>query len=113
MFPAVGSEHGESGDGDISTASQTSWANQYPFLNVSVTPVECSIVCPEAIAEHIFRPIIAQVSQTQERGSGRAIISSEDYVVISIEGEEMEAGQRVLDLTSPLALAGMYVNRDT
>ena len=108
MFPAIGSEDGEPGGGDAATASQIPWANQYPFLNVSVTPVECSIVCPKAIAQQIFRPTIDQASQTQNLGSGWAIISSEDYVVISIEGEGMEAGQRVLDLTSPLALAGMY-----
>lgn len=38
-----------------------------------------------------------------------ATISSEDFVVISVEGEGLEAGQRVLELTSPLALAGMCV----
>jgi len=40
---------------------------------------------------------------------GRATISSEDFVVISVEGEGLDAGQRVLELTTPLALAGMYV----
>ncbi len=40
---------------------------------------------------------------------GRATISSEDSVVISVEGEGLEAGKRVLELTTPLALAGMYV----
>jgi hypothetical protein len=40
---------------------------------------------------------------------GRATISSEDFVVMSVEGEGLEAGQRVLELTTPLALAGMYV----
>jgi hypothetical protein len=34
-------------------------------------------------------------------------ISDEEFVVISVEGAGMEAGQRVLELTSPLALAGM------
>lgn len=43
--------------------------------------------------------------------SRRATISSEDFVVISVEGEGLEAGQRVLELTTPLALAGMYVSR--
>ncbi len=40
---------------------------------------------------------------------GRATISSETFVVISVEGEGLEAGKRVLELTTPLALAGMYV----
>ena len=40
-------------------------------------------------------------------GGHDASISAEDFVVISVEGAGMEAGQRVLELTSPLALAGM------
>ena len=31
----------------------------------------------------------------------------EDFVVMQVDGEGLEAGQRVLELTSPLALAGM------
>ena len=34
-------------------------------------------------------------------------ITSEDYVVMQVDGEGLDAGQRVLELTSPLALAGM------
>lgn len=34
-------------------------------------------------------------------------ISKDDFVVIQVGGEGMAAGQRVLDLTAPLALAGM------
>ena len=40
-------------------------------------------------------------------GSDDASVSSEDLVAISVEGEGLEAGQRVLELTSPLAMAGM------
>jgi hypothetical protein len=36
-------------------------------------------------------------------------ISKEDYSVIVIGGEGLEAGQRVLDLTGPLALAGIPI----
>lgn len=36
-------------------------------------------------------------------------ISKEDYSVIIIGGEGLEAGQRVLDLTGPLALAGIPI----
>lgn len=34
-------------------------------------------------------------------------ISSEDYVAIQVDGQGLDAGQRVLELTSPLAMAGM------
>lgn len=41
-----------------------------------------------------------------ENGS-KVMISKEDYVVVQVEGEGLDAGSRVLDLTSPLAMAGM------
>ena len=54
------------------------------------------------MAEDLFRPAIGGTSSDHD-----ASISAEDFVVISVEGAGMEAGQRVLELTSPLALAGM------
>lgn len=60
------------------------------------------------MAECLFRPVIDQaVSSPGADGDHYASISVEDFVVISVEGAGMEAGQRVLELTSPLALAGM------
>ncbi|KAL8819112.1 MAG: hypothetical protein Q9223_002383 [Gallowayella weberi] len=82
----------------------SSWTNRYPFLNISVTPVECSIVCPKPLAEELFGH--NGPSATAKNG---ATLFSEDLVVMSVEGEGLEAGKRVLELTSPLALAGMYV----
>lgn len=89
--------------------SQPSWANRHAFLNVSVTPIECSIVCSKNLAQEYFASIPTQNRAASEFSSKAATISSEDFVVISVEGEGLEAGQRVLELTSPLALAGMYV----
>ena len=31
----------------------------------------------------------------------------EDYMVFQVDGQGLDAGQRVLELTSPLAMAGM------
>ncbi len=53
-------------------------------------------------------PLLAQATKVAVE-PGCATISSEDFVVISVRGEGLEAGQRVLELTSPLALAGMLV----
>lgn len=90
--------------------TQPSWANRHAFLNVSVTPIECSIVCSKDLARELFASAPAQNRAASEFSSKTATISSEDFVVISVEGEGLEAGQRVLELTSPLALAGMYVD---
>ena len=60
------------------------------------------------MAEDLFRPAFSGVvSSHGADGDHYASISAEEFVVISVEGAGMEAGQRVLELTSPLALAGM------
>ena len=87
--------------------SAVPWATQHPFLNVSITPIECSVVCSKALAKEYFAPVIAQAPKRKDSDGDRATISSEDFVVISVEGEGLDAGQRVLELTSPLAMAGM------
>ncbi|KAM3417618.1 hypothetical protein BST61_g5854 [Cercospora zeina] len=82
------------------------WCHWKPFTNVSITPSECSVVCPRDDAEALFRPLIANLSASLQK---QVSISKEDYSVITIGGEGLEAGQRVLDLTSPLALAGIPI----
>ena len=60
------------------------------------------------MAEDLVRPAIGRaITSFGADGDHCASVSAEDFVVISIEGAGMEAGQRVLELTSPLALAGM------
>lgn len=82
------------------------WNYWLPFVNVSITPNACSIVCPREEATALFQPLVASLStELQEQVS----ISEEDYSAITIGGEGLEAGQRVLDLTSPLALAGIPI----
>lgn len=51
-----------------------------------------------------FEPILERLDKN---ASKQVSISRDDFVVIQVGGEGMEAGQRVLDLTAPLALAGM------
>lgn len=83
------------------------WTNQRPFLNISITPIECSVVCSTLLAQQYFTPVIARVNQSLGKDHDHATISTEDFVVVSVEGAGLEAGQRVLDLTCPLAMAGM------
>ncbi len=101
IFPANplngGAEHPEH-----TPQHDSSWASRYPFLNISITPTECSIVCLKSLAEELFNTTATSTTNRHE-----ASIFSEDLVVMSVEGEGLEAGKRVLELTSPLALAGM------
>ncbi len=82
------------------------WMFWHPFVNISITNNECSIVCPRRQAEDIFEPLLEKLPALLRKSIS---ISREDYSVIVIGGEGLEAGKRVLDLTSPLALAGISI----
>ena len=96
--------HTSNGVSDYGVPS-TPWSNQHPFLNISITPLECSILCSKELAQQYFAPVISRLHKAFSKNE--ASISSEDFIAVSVEGEGLEAGQRVLELTSPLAMAGM------
>lgn len=78
----------------------------HPFVNVSITTTECSIACPRQLADEYFEPVLEILSPITKKSVS---ISRDDFSVIIIGGEGLEAGQRVLDLTGPLALAGISI----
>ena len=80
--------------------------HKHGFLNISVTPTECSIVCHTAWAQNVFAPFIAKLPKERSR---QVQISKESYIVFSVSSAGMEAGQRVMDLTAPLAMAGIPI----
>lgn len=77
------------------------------FLNVSITPVEVSVICPRRLVEKYFQPLISALGQLDNGLQSRLDVSDNDYVAMQVIGQGLEAGKRVLELTSPLALAGM------
>jgi len=82
------------------------WPCEHPFINISITPVECSIVCSRTLASELFVSVLNLLDpQSRECVS----ITTEDFVVMQVDGEGLDAGQRVLELTSPLALAGIPI----
>ncbi|KAK4656944.1 hypothetical protein QC762_208580 [Podospora pseudocomata] len=89
---------------DLNLDSLTLDSSQHGFLNISVTPLECSIVCHSSWAKTIFEPAIKQLPRDAAK---TVIISKDDYVVFSVISVGMDAGSRVADLTSPLALANI------
>lgn len=112
---------GEDHDED---AAKISWTNRHEFLNVSITPVECSIICSRNLSDRFVVPVANALNRlytasTASNSSSNGVngshpkteiqISSDDYIVIQVDGQGLDAGQRVLELTSPLAMAGMYV----
>lgn len=93
------------GNGNGNGAVQPpAWPSEHPFVNISVTPIECSVVCSRKLADELFVPARDRLDEAARR---QVSITAEDYVVMQVDGEGLDAGQRVLELTSPLALAGM------
>jgi hypothetical protein len=91
-------------NGDGAVQPLQGWPYEHPFVNISVTPVECSIVCSRSLANELFVPVLDLLDAASK---AEVHITSEDFVVMQVDGEGLDAGQRVLELTSPLALAGM------
>ncbi|KAF2734633.1 hypothetical protein EJ04DRAFT_534739 [Polyplosphaeria fusca] len=82
------------------------WPYEHPFVNISITPVECSVVCSRTLASELFVPAVNALDPSMKN---QVSITTEDFVVMQVDGEGLDAGQRVLELTSPLALAGISI----
>ncbi|KAL2179022.1 ACT domain-containing protein [Thermothelomyces heterothallicus CBS 202.75] len=80
--------------------------HSHGFLNISVTPIECSIVCNSSWASSVFEPAIHRLPKDQAK---TVAISRDTYVALSVYGTDMDAGSRVAELTSPLALANIPI----
>ena len=77
------------------------------FMNVSITPVECSVICSRALVDRYVSPLLEAQYEIPLASNSRVEISSEDYIVMQVEGQGLDAGRRVLELTSPLSMAGV------
>lgn len=101
-IPAI-NEHEEEEDTDH--ASQTPF--NLGFVNLSLTPVEASVVCSRQLADRFFVPLAAKLNKLAAADK-TVSVSKDDYIAMQVEGQGLDAGRRVLELTGPLALAGMY-----
>lgn len=100
-------DHHHHGDTPDSVQAERS---QPVFLNFSITPVECSIMCPRQLAAEYLAPLIEQFQHRDPTSRDSLFISKDDYIAMQVVGVGLGACQRVLDLTSPLAMAGMYAS---
>ncbi|KAK0652037.1 ACT domain-containing protein [Cercophora newfieldiana] len=81
---------------------------QHGFLNISITPIECSIVCHSSWVKSVWEPAIKRLPKDSSTAR-RTVTVSKDMSVFSVISAGMDAGSRVVDLTSPLALAGISI----
>lgn len=63
-------------------------------------------MCDSAWAESVFEPAIKRLPKAQARA---VAVSKDTYAALSVYGAGMDAGSRVVELTSPLALAGIPI----
>ena len=75
---------------------------QHSFLNVSITPLESSIVVHNSWCSAVFEPVVSRLSRHDQR---KINVSKDSYLVLSVISAGMDAGERVMELTSPLAMA--------
>jgi len=98
------SDDGEDEELDEEDHEDESASSARQFINISITPIECSVVCSKESAETLFQPIVESLGELLQ---DEVVITEDTFVVIQVEGEGLDAGRRVLELTSPLALAGV------
>ncbi|KAH7135217.1 ACT domain-containing protein [Dendryphion nanum] len=106
LLPNESGTNGVTTNGNGAVRPPKGWSNEHPFVNISITPIECSIACSRELALKLFIPAREQLATALKN---QVSITTEDYVVMQVDGEGLDAGQRVLELTSPLALAGISI----
>ncbi|KAF2673908.1 hypothetical protein BT63DRAFT_170068 [Microthyrium microscopicum] len=82
-------------------------AQDLPFLNISINPVEASVVLPKELANSLFRPLLSSLNTEGKDAS--VTIAPDDYILMFVSGSGSSPSQRVIDLTTPLALAGISI----
>lgn len=75
-----------------------------------MTPVGSTLICSRSLIDRFVAPLAGQFNDLlgySKAPGARIEIGQEDYVVIQVDGQGLNAGERVLELTAPLAMAGL------
>lgn len=89
-----------------SSVSMSSLESTEPFVNVSFTPVECSLIIADSVVNELLTPLLDMLD-TKARDQVR--VSREMYVAIQVDGDGLDNGGRVVELTAPLSKAGIPI----
>ncbi|KAJ4147932.1 hypothetical protein LMH87_002426 [Akanthomyces muscarius] len=79
---------------------------QHRFLNISITPIEVSLVVHASWAANVFLPVVERLPahlRTQVH------ISADTYMILCVIAASLDPAGRVMELSSPLALAGIPI----
>ncbi|KAF4584461.1 hypothetical protein GQ602_005834 [Ophiocordyceps camponoti-floridani] len=80
--------------------------NQHGFLNISITPLEVSVVAHSSWARNVLQPVIDALPRHVSRSVS---VVGHGYMVLCVISADLDAAGRVMELTSPLALAGVPI----
>lgn len=74
------------------------------FVNVSLTPLECSVICPTELVEILFGHELYHFGQKLN-----VRVLKDEYLAIEVDGDGQDHGTRVLDLSTPLSIASIPI----
>ncbi|RDA87620.1 hypothetical protein CP532_3780 [Ophiocordyceps camponoti-leonardi (nom. inval.)] len=93
-------------DGSDTLEGLTADSQQHAFLNISVTPLEVSVVAHSSWARKVIQPVIDALPRQL---AGSVAVLGDAYMVLCIISADLDAAGRVIQLSSPLALAGVPI----
>ncbi|KAK5993462.1 hypothetical protein PT974_06893 [Cladobotryum mycophilum] len=79
---------------------------QHGFLNISVTPIECSIVCHSSWAKNVFEPALNALPKNLAKDVS---VFKDSYMILAVISAGLDPAGRVMELSSPLAFAGIPI----
>ncbi|EHK26015.1 uncharacterized protein TRIVIDRAFT_35177 [Trichoderma virens Gv29-8] len=79
---------------------------QHGFLNISITPIECSVVCHSSWAKNVFEPALNALPKPLKNA---VKVYKDTYMILAVTSAGLDPGGRVMELSSPLAFAGIPI----
>ncbi|KAL7811780.1 ACT domain-containing protein [Trichoderma aethiopicum] len=79
---------------------------QHGFLNISITPIDCSVVCHSSWAKNVFEPALNALPKSISKSVS---VFKDTYMILSVTSAGLDPGGRVMELSSPLAFAGIPI----
>ncbi|KAL7937242.1 hypothetical protein V8C35DRAFT_295144 [Trichoderma chlorosporum] len=79
---------------------------QHGFLNISITPIECSVVCHSSWSKNVFEPALNALPKPLKN---TVKIYKDTYMILAVTSAGLDPGGRVMELSSPLAFAGIPI----
>ncbi|ANB13313.1 hypothetical protein AWJ20_1599 [Sugiyamaella lignohabitans] len=74
------------------------------FINISFTPIECSVICPTQLVKLLFGDTLSSVGKPLN-----VQVIKDEYVAIKVDCDGQDTGSSVLTISYPLSSAGIPI----